>query len=179
MKRFILTGTPGSGKTSLLRQLEIDGFSIVEEAATDIIALQQAQGIAEPWTQSSFIDAVVDLQRRRQIGAALAPVSVQFHDRSAICTATLADFLGFPVSEFLTEELARIRSEDIFQRKVFFVRNLGFVAPTEARRITYEEALPFETIHERMYLDRGYELIFIEAGTLIERAEAVLQAIRD
>lgn len=54
MKRFILTGTPGAGKTVLLRQLEQDGFGVVEEAATDVIALQQAQGIAEPWTDPGF-----------------------------------------------------------------------------------------------------------------------------
>jgi predicted ATPase len=44
VKRFVLTGTPGSGKTAIIRQLEIDGFSVVEEAATDLIALTQAQG---------------------------------------------------------------------------------------------------------------------------------------
>ena len=37
MKRFILTGTPGAGKTAVVRQLELDGFSVVEEAATDIL----------------------------------------------------------------------------------------------------------------------------------------------
>jgi predicted ATPase len=54
MKRFILTGAPGAGKTTILRQLELDSFSVVEEAATDLIALEQAKGIAEPWMQPPF-----------------------------------------------------------------------------------------------------------------------------
>jgi hypothetical protein len=33
MKRFIVTHTPGSGKTAIIRQLELEGFSVVEEAA--------------------------------------------------------------------------------------------------------------------------------------------------
>jgi predicted ATPase len=33
MNRFILTGTPGAGKTAIIRRLELDGFSVVEEAA--------------------------------------------------------------------------------------------------------------------------------------------------
>ena len=49
MRRFILTGAPGAGKTAILRQLELDGFSVVEEAATDMIALAQARGTMEPW----------------------------------------------------------------------------------------------------------------------------------
>ena len=40
MKRYILTGTPGSGKTSLLHELKSQGYSVVEEAATDVIALE-------------------------------------------------------------------------------------------------------------------------------------------
>ena len=57
MRSFILTGAPGSGKTAIIRQLELDGFSVVEEAATDVIALEQARGVAEPWKQPSFIDS--------------------------------------------------------------------------------------------------------------------------
>jgi predicted ATPase len=178
VKRFILTGTPGSGKTSILRQLEIDGFSVVEEAATDVIALQQAQGTAEPWTHPSFLDTIVTLQRRRQIHVALDSVDVQFHDRSVVCTAALADYLDLPLSDLLRQELERVRTEAIFQRKVLFVRNLGFVAPTEARRISFQESLRFEAIHERTYRDRGYELIFITPGTVVERVAAILTAIR-
>jgi len=33
MKRYIITGTPGSGKTSVIRALELTGASIVSETA--------------------------------------------------------------------------------------------------------------------------------------------------
>jgi predicted ATPase len=173
MKRFILTGTPGSGKTAILRQLELDGFSVVEEAATDVIALWQARGIDEAWKDIAFIDAIADLQRQRQLRAEHAAGVMQFHDRSAICTAALAHYLGFPVTELLGRELARIRTQDIFQRRVFFVRNLGFVAPTEARRINYEEALRFERIHEDTYREFGYEIVSIEPASLDDRVSCI------
>jgi len=38
MRRFIITGAPGAGKTAIIRQLELDGFGVVEEAATAVIA---------------------------------------------------------------------------------------------------------------------------------------------
>src|SRR5437016_4251825 len=125
MKRFILTGTPGAGKTAILRQLEREGFGVVEEAATDVIALEQAKGVAEPWTGPAFIDLVVDLQKRRQLRMARVPGEVQFHDRSAVCTAALADFLGYPISACLSRELLRIEQEGIYQQRVFFIRGLG------------------------------------------------------
>src|SRR5450432_3982970 len=81
MRRFIVTGAPGAGKTAIIRQLELDGFSVVEEAATDIIAAAQARGIAEPWTDPSFIDLITNLLRQRQIRASYQPDEIQFHGR--------------------------------------------------------------------------------------------------
>src|SRR3954470_17809272 len=93
MRRFIITGAPGAGKTAILRQLELDGFSVIEEAATDVIALWHAKGISEAWKHPGFLDAIVSLQQSRERNAAGLPHPVQFHDRSVVCTAALADYL--------------------------------------------------------------------------------------
>lgn len=178
MKRFVLTGTPGSGKTAVIRQLEIDGFSVVEEAATDLIALAQARGISEPWTHPSFIDSVFKLQMQRQTRASRQPDEVQFHDRSAICTAALAAYLGHRVSDEFSRELERIEKESVYQRRVFFIRNLGSVKPTEARRISFEQALHFERIHEETYRNFGFELVFVEPGSLSARVAAIKTALQ-
>jgi len=177
MKRFIITGAPGAGKTAILRQLDLDGFSVVEEAATDVIAAAQSQGTAQPWTHHSFIDAVAKLQRDRQIGASYPLVEIQFHDRCAVCTAALAAYLGYPLSPFLTSELDRIKKDGIFQTRVFFIRNLGFITPTEARRISFEQTLRFEKIHEETYRDLGFELVFVEPGSVAERVSRIRAAI--
>ena len=80
MRRFIITGAPGAGKTAIIRQLELDGFSVVEEAATDVIAAAQAQGTVEPWRQPLFIDAIARLQINEKIERPVSPDEVQFHD---------------------------------------------------------------------------------------------------
>jgi predicted ATPase len=72
MRRFIITGAPGAGKTAIIRQLEVAGFSVVEVAATDVIAVARAKGVAEPWTDASFIDLITNLQRQRRIRASLS-----------------------------------------------------------------------------------------------------------
>src|SRR5262245_20838385 len=123
MRRFIITGAPGAGKTAILRQLELDGFSVAEEAATDVIAAAHAHGTPEPWTDPSFIDAVASLQRDRQLRASCQHADVQFHDRCVVCTAALAGYLGYPVSPFLASELERVKQDAIYEHRVFFVRN--------------------------------------------------------
>jgi predicted ATPase len=178
MKRFILTGAPGAGKTAIIRQLEHDGYSVVEEAATDIIAAEQARGCEQPWRQPSFIDAIVKLQVDRQIRAACQPDEVQFHDRSPVCTAALAVYLGYPFSPALLSELERVRQDAVYEKRVFFIRNLGFVTPSEARRISFEETVRFEKIHEQVYLEYGFELVPIAPSTLAERVRWIKAAIR-
>jgi predicted ATPase len=173
MRRFVITGAPGAGKTAIIRQLELDGFSVVEEAATDVIAAAHAQGTAEPWRHPSFIDAIASLQRDRQVRAACQPDEVQFHDRSVVCTAALAVHLGYPLSPFLCSELERVKKEGVYQARVFFVRNLGFVTPSEARRISFAESLQFEKIHEETYRNLGFELIPLEPGSLAERVSRI------
>jgi predicted ATPase len=178
MRRFVITGAPGSGKTAIIRQLELDGFSVVEEAATAVIAAAQARGTAEPWTDPSFIDAVADLQKERQIRASHQLDGVQFHDRCTVCTAALAVYLGYPFSGFLMNELERIKKEAIYETRVFFVRNLGFITPTEERRISFDETLRFERIHEETYRRFGFELVPVEPADLLARVSLIKAAIR-
>ena len=177
MRRFIITGAPGAGKTAIIRRLELDGFRVVEEAATDVIAAEHARGCDEPWKSASFIDVIAKLQRDRQIRASHLSGRVQFHDRSVVCTAALAIYLGYSCSPFLAAELERVKRESVYEKQVFFIRNLGFITPTAARRISFEETLRFEQIHERVYRDQGFELVFVEPGSVVERVNAIKAAM--
>jgi predicted ATPase len=177
MRRFIITGTPGAGKTAIIRQLELEGFSVVEEAATAVIAAAQACGTAEPWTDPSFIDSIVLLQKQRQIRASSQPEDPQFHDRSAVCTAALARYLGYPFSPALMEELERIETNRIYEPRIFFIQNLGFIKSSDARKISFEESLRFERIHEETYRGFGFELLTVEPGSLLDRVHRIEAAV--
>ena len=178
-QRIILTGTPGCGKTAIIRWLEMHGHDVIEEAATDVIALAQAQGQAEPWTAPvTFVDTIVALQKQRQIRAVKAS-TVQFYDRSPICTYALALYLGAAPSPLLLREIERLEGENIYHRQVFFVQNLGFCTPTEARKISYSDALRFETMHADTYAKFGYTCVAVPPMSLSERAQTILNQVHN
>ena len=170
MRRYILTGTPGAGKTSMLLELGRRGHPVVHEAATDVIARATRDGVDRHWEQTSFIANILAVQRERQSAPTTAGSGVQFYDRSPICTLALAEYLYHPAPATLVAEIERIRSECFYEHEVFFVRDLGFVVRTDARRITYEESLEFEAVHVAAYESLGYELIDVPQETVAERA---------
>lgn len=177
MPAYILTGTPGSGKTAILRQLEVDGHAVVEEAATDVIALQHALGQPEPWREPGFADRVLDLQRKRQLAAEADPRSVVFFDRSPVCTLALCRYLDLAAPRHLFEEIERMVTERRYERTAFFVRHQGFIQATAARRISFEDSLAFENVHELTYREVGFDLFEVPAAPLPVRVAAVRQYV--
>jgi predicted ATPase len=65
----------------------------------------------------------------------------------------------------------------VFEREVFFVRNLGFCEPTAARKISFEEAVQFERLHEEVYRDLGHDLIDVPAGEISDRIDVIRDVI--
>ncbi|MEU9508761.1 AAA family ATPase [Micromonospora sp. NPDC048170] len=181
MRRYVLTGAPGAGKTTLADALRRRGWSVVAEAATDVIATEQARGVAEPWGGPGFVDAVARLQRERR-EASGAPGVVQVHDRSPLCTLALARYLGRPPGRALVGEIEQVLREGAYQRQVFLVQPLGFVTATDARRISYAESLAFARVHEEIYRRHGHHLIVVPPApvrTRVTLVEAHLRRLAD
>lgn len=173
-RRYILTGAPGAGKTALIRHLEALGHDVVEEAATEIIALAQAGGSDRPWEQPAFITDIAALQARRE--AAPSRASHRFADRSIFCTLALAEWLGHPVPGDLLAWAEQLAAAGWFERQVFFIDQLGFIENTEARRISFAEATRFGALHETVYRRFGFALVHIAPASIPERAAAILTA---
>jgi hypothetical protein len=73
--------------------------------------------------------------------------------------------------------LLHIRMENVFQSRVFFLKNLEFITATDAGRITYEETVRFEEIHERVYRHLGFEITMIDRGSVSDRVKEVKRTL--
>ena len=178
MRRYIVTGAPGSGKTTIVRGLQKRGYDVVEEAAADVVARAQADGVDEPWTQPGFVDTVVRLQQERQQQILLDGTGVQVYDRSPVCTLALARYLGAPITRELRAEVNRVVGHGIYQPMVFLVRLHGGVVPAAAGQLGRADAERFEAQHRSAYETCGYTLVDVPPAPVDDRVDLIDEALQ-
>ena len=169
-RRIIVTGAPGSGKTTTLDLVRDTDIEVVAEAASDVNLRMLDAGLV-PHLQPDFLERIVALQRARRTAAT---AERQLHDRSVYCTLALARHLGAPVPVALWSELEA--SAAWFESAVMFFQPLGFLTPTRVRRIGYADAQRFGQLHREVYLEYGFTIVDVPAQRPDERAAVLTSA---
>lgn len=174
--RYIITGGPGVGKTTIANQLKkIKGIAAIDEAATRIIQSELAAGVSRPWEQAGFDDKIVSMQKDDRRQAASMNVDSLFFDRTSI------DSLSYCIHHDLTPTPAVIAATEevisYYNPQVFLVENFGQCQQTEVRCETLEESTKIEQLLEKNYRALGFNVFRVKPGTVEQRVEAILQAI--
>ncbi len=175
-RKYVLTGGPGSGKSSIILALEYRGEAVMREVAGDFINLQQAMGIPEPWKDPKFQDRIRNWQVTREMDAdKIAKNGRVFLDRGVLDGLAYCQMDG-------TSTAMRCADRIIKQTKpyglIFVVENHGCCETTGTIRESRAEAMELETLQERNYWEAGYEPVRVPAGPLEERVGIILEHVR-
>jgi len=168
MKKYVLTGGPGSGKSSILLALEETGEYVIRESAEDVIKLQQSRGISCPWEYEDFQKRILDLQIKRE---KKIPYGIErvFIDRG------IPDGLAYANKG--SEIWKRIKKAIPEYEKIFLIKNLGETENNKIRRENNKEAIKLEKSLEEIYKILGYEPVRVNPGKLNKRLEKIIKAI--
>ena len=139
--RFIvITGGPGSGKSTLIASLARAGFAVAPESGRQIIKEQVAAGgSALPWAERRlFADAMLarDIETYRSLETAAGLV---FFDRGILDVLGYLTLCGLPVPPHMTAAAAHYR----YHRRVFIAprgRTSSCKTTSESRRWTRRNA---------------------------------------
>lgn len=74
----------------------------------------------------------------------------------------------------MLDEIDRCLKAGIYQNRVFFFENLSFIEHTDARKISYEDALIFEQMHLDVYKEFDFEIVLVPKQLIEERCRFVL-----
>jgi predicted ATPase len=81
--------------------------------------------------------------------------------------------MGYDVAPGLAAELARIARERPYEQRVLYVEWLGFLTPTEVRRIDEADTVRFDRIHRETYVELGYDLVDVPVRPVADRVVLV------
>lgn len=167
MPRIIITGGPGTGKSSLLTGLEEIGFTCFPEVSRIIIAEQQAAGgDLFPWgNMAAFAE---ECFRRMQAQLAELPAGVSFFDRGIPDIAAYMQRYGLDVlSEYLNVA-------DFYSSSVLICPPWPEIFKNDPQRPeTYEETCLLHRHLVETYASLGFDIIEMPKISIEERVKWV------
>lgn len=174
LQRFILTGAPGSGKTSILEELENHGMVVVEEPARQILEEQRqinGRGVydLDPYLFKELIlSRALNTYKQFQEGN-----DAVIYDRGIPDVIAYSDCFGLN------------RGAEVRASKLFRYEPTVFYAPPwkeiykqdEERRIDFNEAKDFGKNLFQVYKALGYQLEYIPFDAIDKRVTYIMNKI--
>jgi predicted ATPase len=170
--RFVPTGGPGGGKTTVIEELSARGYRCVPEVARAIIKTRIDAGQSPRPDPKDFAKMIFDsdVQNYR----ATSSTEVTFFDRGIVdALGMLAESAAIPPSE-IEENLRRYS----YNKTVFLLPPWEAIYRTDDERDqAFAEAVQVSESVSSWYSRCGYELLEVPFGTVAERVDFILSAV--
>ena len=169
---FVLTGGPGSGKSTLIEQLRQLGHNVSVEAGRGVIQQQIAiGGQALPWSNPVLFAELMLSWEMRSYHLAESQAGLVFFDRGVPDVAGYLRLLNLPVPQHVQRAAETLR----YNRRVFIAPPWQeiFHADRE-RKQDFAEAVRTYDAMLATYTDYGYDFVEIPRAPVEERVRFIL-----
>ena len=172
---YVITGGPGSGKTTTLMELEKLGFGSIPEVARQIIQEQvNAGGTAVPWADRARYAELMHQRSVQTYRMHAHTKTLMFADRGIPDTLAYARLIQLPTQEKIREACKRFR----YASRVFIAPPWAEIYKTDTeRKQDFEEAIRTYNVLVRTYLECKYELVELPRFSPFERAKFILKLL--
>ena len=167
IQRFIITGGPATGKSSIIEYFQQIGNICFEEVSREIV---QEKNIKTSAKNLNF-EVAVFLERKKQY---LAATKLHFYDRSMLDGLAYMKLQNILFPKQMITDLTTHR----YEPKVFIAPIWQDIYHQDSERLeSYEEAIAIDKSLREIYHSFGYELVEIPLTTLEERVKFILSQI--
>lgn len=176
-KKIVITGGPGTGKSSIIKELEKNGFFCFHEISREITAKAQKQGIDQLFLEKPILFSEKLLKARigQYIKASKNQGIKVFLDRGIPDVVAYMDFFGTSYPEMFNEACRNYRYNDIFLlppwEKIYETDN--------ERYESFEQACLIYDFLKKTYITFGYSPIEVPLDSVKIRCEFIVSNIND
>lgn len=173
LKRYIITGAPGTGKTTLLNELKNKGYSCVDEISRTVIKEQQLLKTKKtPWENlSGFID-LVSIKTIQQLQNPITEIT--FVDRGLPDCIAYINSQNLKVPETLT----------LFDHHHYYHKDIFLLPPWKSiyvkdkqRQQSFKEALLIHKKIVSIYSKLNFNIIELPKKEIDKRIKAIIPTL--
>ena len=174
-KRIVITGGPGTGKTSIINELIKRGYQCSEEISRQVTLKAQEKGIAQLFLTEPllFSDMLLEGRIKQFIDADKTNASIVFLDRGVPDILAYMDYLGTAYPERFTDAC-----------KKYFYDHAFILAPWQEiyvsdneRYESFDQALIIHEYLLKTYSKYDYDLHDVPFESIEKRADFILNIV--
>ncbi|WP_100611321.1 AAA family ATPase [Confluentibacter lentus] len=174
-KRIVITGGPGTGKSSIINDLMQRGFTCLEEISRDIILEAQKQGIEQLFLTNPllFSERLLNGRKQQYADALNETANPVFFDRGVPDIVAYMDFKGEDYPQHFIDAC-----KDCVYDYVFILKPWQAIYTSDNER--YEDFGQAMQIHEHLlntYQKYDYKLLDVPFDTVENRTNYILKTL--
>jgi predicted ATPase len=169
--KYVLTGAPCTGKTTLLNFFASKGYQSVQEASTIIMKEEKEKGNPRPWDDLVYFQTRL-LNKQLDLESKLDLLPCAFVDRGIVDGIAYCKLFKSSPPPILIEKIKQNRYAGIF-----LLDFLPFYAINSVRFESYKVARKIQMLLKEAYESAGYQVIDVPVFEIGIRAEFVLSKI--
>ncbi|AZQ45215.1 AAA family ATPase [Nonlabens ponticola] len=172
MQRILLIGGPGTGKSTLINDLENRGFKVHHEISREVTARAQQQGIEQLFLTDPMAFSNQLLAGRIQQFVDAVP-GINFYDRGIPDVPAYHKFTGDHIPENYLEASKNYKYDQVFHLAPWE----EIYAQDSERYESFSQASAIDKALKNFYRGLGYDLITIPQTTVENRINFILDHV--
>jgi predicted ATPase len=175
-KRIVITGGPGTGKSTVINELENQQFTCMHEISREVTLMARKNGIEQLFLKDPLLFSKLLLEGRvHQFKKAKSiKTDLVFLDRGIADVYAYMNYLGVSYPPIFIDE-CKINTYD---NPIFLMPPWKEIYITDNERYeSFEQSLAIHNHLEIAYKNLGYTIVEVPFGTAKERAAFILKNI--
>ncbi|MDN3594304.1 ATP-binding protein [Zunongwangia endophytica] len=174
-KKIVITGGPGTGKSSIIFELEKRGYTCLHEISRQVTLEAQKEGIDQLFLEQPllFSEKLLEGRDAQYREAEASEQDLIFIDRGVHDVVAYMDYFNTKYDEPFISTCKQRKYEQVFMLPPWE----EIYKSDNERYESFEEAEKISQFLSNTYINYGYKPLVVPTGTVKERADFILKHI--